>query len=105
MLLIGGRSPNKILYSQASGQVWQTDLVPLYDNKGELERNEPVPFRLTRNMVAFLSMFGVDGLFVTAMVCIAQVRTLLLELSWVQGLVWLWAVSLVAEWRRSRSWG
>ena len=45
MLLIGGRSPNKILYSQASGQIWQTDLVPLYDGHGLLERNEPVPFR------------------------------------------------------------
>ena len=32
------------------------------------------PCRLTRNMVAFLSMFGVDGIFVTAMVCVAQVR-------------------------------
>ena len=32
-----------------------------------------MPFCLTRNMVAFLSMFGVDGVFVTAMVCIAQV--------------------------------
>ena len=80
MLLIGGRSPNKILFSQSSGQIWQTDLVPLYDGHGLLERNEPVPFRLTRNLVAFLSMFGVDGLFVTAMVCAAQVLNLFLQL-------------------------
>ena len=72
MLLIGGRSPNKILYSHSSGRVWQTDLVPLYDGAGTLERNEPVPFRLTRNMVAFFSHFGVDGVFVTSMVAAAQ---------------------------------
>ena len=74
-----GRSPNKILFSQTSGKIWQTDLVPLYDKHGLLERNEPVPFRLTRNLVAFLSMFGVDGLFVTAMVCAAQVLPLPLQ--------------------------
>lgn len=72
MLLLGGRSPNKILYSHASGRVWQTDLMPTYDASGTLERNEPVPFRLTRNMVAFFSMFGVDGIFVTSLVAAAQ---------------------------------
>ena len=74
MLLLGGRSPNKVLYSRASGRVWQTDLVPTYDSTDvALERNEPVPFRLTRNLVAFFSLFGVDGVFVTSMVSAAQV--------------------------------
>ena len=71
-----GRSPNKILYSRSSGRVWQTDLVPTYDGTVCLERNEPVPFRLTRNLVAFFSLFGVDGIFITTMVSAAQVGTL-----------------------------
>lgn len=73
MLLIGGRAPNKILFSRATGRAWQTDLFPVYDATGLLERNEPVPFRLTRNLLSFFTPFGVDGVFVTVMACAAQV--------------------------------
>ena len=38
-----------------------------------LERLETVPFRLTRNMFTFFTAFGVEGVFVTAMVNAAQV--------------------------------
>lgn len=37
-----------------------------------IEFNEPVPFRLTRNMEAFFSHFGVEGLLVSAMCAAAQ---------------------------------
>lgn len=37
-----------------------------------IEFNEPVPFRLTRNMQAFFSHFGVEGLIVSAMCAAAQ---------------------------------
>ena len=73
MLLIGGRAPNKVLFSRATGRAWQTDLFPVYDASGVLERNEPVPFRLTRNLQSFFTPFGVDGIFVTVMACAAQV--------------------------------
>lgn len=73
MLLIGGRAPNKVLFSRATGRAWQTDLFPVYDSNGLLERNEPVPFRLTRNLQSFFTPFGVDGIFVTVMACAAQV--------------------------------
>ena len=73
MLLIGGRAPNKILFSRANGRAWQTDLFPVYDQMGLLEKNEPVPFRLTRNLQSFFTPFGVDGVFVTVMACAAQV--------------------------------
>ncbi|KAJ8771163.1 hypothetical protein K2173_023488 [Erythroxylum novogranatense] len=72
MLQIGGRSPNKILFAKNTGKVFQTDFHPAYDANGMIEFNEPVPFRLTRNMQAFFSHFGVEGLIVSAMCAAAQ---------------------------------
>lgn len=43
-----------------------------YDSNGMIEFNEPVPFRLTRNMQAFFSNFGVEGLIVSCMCSAAQ---------------------------------
>lgn len=72
MLQIGGRSPNKILFAKNTGKIFQTDFHPAYDANGLIEFNEPVPFRLTRNMQAFFSHFGVEGLIVSAMCSAAQ---------------------------------
>ncbi|XP_044463478.1 transformation/transcription domain-associated protein-like isoform X2 [Mangifera indica] len=72
MLQIGGRSPNKILFAKNTGKIFQTDFHPAYDANGMIEFNEPVPFRLTRNMQSFFSHFGVEGLIVSAMCAAAQ---------------------------------
>ncbi|XP_078446328.1 phosphatidylinositol 3- and 4-kinase family protein with FAT domain-containing protein isoform X2 [Wolffia australiana] len=72
MLQIGGRSPNKTLFAKNTGKIFQTDFHPAYDANGMIEFNEPVPFRLTRNMQAFFSHFGVEGLIVSAMCAAAQ---------------------------------
>ncbi|KAL5822462.1 hypothetical protein ACOSQ3_020378 [Xanthoceras sorbifolium] len=72
LLQIGGRSPNKILFAKNTGKIFQTDFHPAYDLNGMIEFNEPVPFRLTRNMQAFFSHFGVEGLVVSAMCAAAQ---------------------------------
>ncbi|KAM0940239.1 putative non-specific serine/threonine protein kinase [Dioscorea sansibarensis] len=72
MLQIGGRSPNKTLFAKNTGKVFQIDFHPAYDANGMIEFNEPVPFRLTRNMQAFFSHFGVEGLIVSAMCAAAQ---------------------------------
>ncbi|XP_011099839.1 transcription-associated protein 1 isoform X3 [Sesamum indicum] len=72
MLHIGGRSPNKILFAKNTGKIFQTDFHPAYDANGMIEFNEPVPFRLTRNLQAFFSHFGVEGLIVSAMCAAAQ---------------------------------
>ncbi|GAB4848475.1 hypothetical protein Ancab_003180 [Ancistrocladus abbreviatus] len=72
MLWIGGRSPNKILFAKNTGKIFQTDFHPAYDANGMIEFNEPVPFRLTRNLQAFFSHFGVEGLIVSAMCSAAQ---------------------------------
>ncbi|WVZ66880.1 hypothetical protein U9M48_016041 [Paspalum notatum var. saurae] len=72
MLQIGGRAPNKILFAKNTGKIFQTDFHPAYDANGVIEFNEPVPFRLTRNLQAFFSNFGVEGLIVSAMCSAAQ---------------------------------
>ncbi|KAJ4961477.1 hypothetical protein NE237_021387 [Protea cynaroides] len=72
MLQIGGRTPNKILFAKNTGKIFQTDFHPAYDANGMIEFNEAVPFRLTRNMQAFFSHFGVEGLIVSAMCAAAQ---------------------------------
>lgn len=72
MLQIGGRSPNKILFAKNTGKIFQTDFHPAYDANGMVEFNEPVPFRLTRNMQTFFSHFGVEGLIISAMCAAAQ---------------------------------
>ncbi|KAJ3683868.1 hypothetical protein LUZ60_014095 [Juncus effusus] len=72
MLQIGGRSPNKILFAKNTGKIFQNDFHPAYDANGMIEFNEPVPFRLTRNMEYFFNHFGVEGLIVSAMCSAAQ---------------------------------
>jgi hypothetical protein len=65
MLLLGGKSP----------RVWLADISPVYgSDTGKLECPEQVPFRLTRNLCAFFTPFGVEGIFIAAMVAAAQVR-------------------------------
>lgn len=60
MLLLPGRSPNKILFAKDSGRLFQLDLLPLYSDKGMVERVEVVPYRLTRNLATFFTTFGVE---------------------------------------------
>jgi transformation/transcription domain-associated protein len=73
MLLLGGRAPLKILFAKNSGRVIQQELSTWYSDRGSLERlNEPVPFRLTRNMATFFTSFGVEGVFMAAMANAAQ---------------------------------
>eukprot|EP00958_Prasinococcus_capsulatus_P028071 scaffold6247_cov416-Prasinococcus_capsulatus_cf.AAC.17 len=72
LLHIGARAPTKTLFAKSSGKVFQLDFHCLYDG-GKLEAEEPVPFRLTRNLQSFITPFGVEGIFVTSMVAASQV--------------------------------
>lgn len=73
MLRIGGRVPGKILFTKSSGRVYQMEFSPQFDANGVLQRNhEAVPFRLTRNLATFFTPFGVEGIFITAMVVAAE---------------------------------
>lgn len=71
-LYIGGRAPNKILFARDTGRVHQVDFTPVYGDRGTVERLENVPFRLTRNLYAFFTQFGVEGVFMTAMAAAAS---------------------------------
>lgn len=74
LLYLSGRAPAKILFAKDTGRVHQLELLTMYSDKGLLDRSEAVPFRLTRNMATFFTSFGVEGIFLTAMVNAAQVR-------------------------------
>ena len=72
LLRIGGRAPQKIVFAKNTGRVFMLDFHPAFDGKGATEFAEPVPFRLTRNLHAFFTPFGVKGDFVAAMAAAAQ---------------------------------
>ena len=73
MLLVGSRSPNKLLISKASGKIHQLEFYPSYNSQCLLERNESVPFRLTRNLTSLFTPYGVEGWFVSTLTAAAEV--------------------------------
>merc|ERR1719443_2438544 len=46
--------------------ITQFEFFPQYDETYHIDSNEPVPFRLTRNLQTFLTPFGVEGVYVAA---------------------------------------
>lgn len=73
LLLLGGRSPGRVLVCKGSGALAHAELLTSYDRAFQLERGaEAVPFRLTRNMAAFIGPHGVDGVLIAAAVAAAQ---------------------------------
>eukprot|EP00210_Caulerpa_lentillifera_P007000 g6694.t1 len=76
MLSIGGRIPGKILFSRSTGRVLQLDFYPSLNTHGLIgKQEEAVPFRLTGNLSAFFTPFGVEGCFMTTMVVAAMAFT------------------------------
>jgi len=74
LLLLGGRTPSKVLFAKDTGCVFNSELLPSYSERtGVLDSAEAVPFRLTRNLQTFFSSFGVEGIFTMAMANAAQV--------------------------------
>ena len=66
------RNPYKILISKNSGHLFQFDFKPNINRQtGLIERDDPTPFRLTRNMVQFLSTFGIEGYVLNTMATVA----------------------------------
>ena len=72
MLLVGSRSPNKLLIAKASGKIHQLEFYPNYNSQCLLERNESVPFRLTRNLTSLFTPYGVEGWFVSTLTAAAK---------------------------------
>ncbi|EFC49986.1 predicted protein [Naegleria gruberi] len=66
------RQPYKILIAKNSGNLFQFDLRPnIQKSTGLIVRDDPTPFRLTRNMIQFLSQFGVEGYLLNSMSSVA----------------------------------
>jgi transformation/transcription domain-associated protein len=59
---VGDRAPHKISLSTQSGCLVNLDFSTMYNQSQLLDNAEPVPFRLTRNMVTFLTPFMIDGI-------------------------------------------
>ena len=73
LLLLTGRSPGKIIVSKSSGKVIQAELLSAYDARFQLDRGpETVPFRMTRNLQAFVGPHGMEGLVVVSMTAASQ---------------------------------
>lgn len=65
---LSGRTPSRILFSRGSGNVLMTDFYPQYSTQTcVMSHSETVPFRLTRNLHSFFTVFGIEGTFVSAM--------------------------------------
>jgi transformation/transcription domain-associated protein len=72
-LKITGRAPHKILVSKARGELTHLELASLYNDRLQMDLgNETVPFRLTRNMSAFVGPHGFEGALLAAAVAAAQ---------------------------------
>jgi transformation/transcription domain-associated protein len=60
---IGERQLHRIALFRQSGRIVNSEFYPTYNEAGIVESNEPVPFRLTRNLQAALSPTLLHGLF------------------------------------------
>nr|TKR99822.1 hypothetical protein D5086_0000189260 [Populus alba] len=63
------------IFSQYMYKTLLSDFHPAYDANGMIEFNEPIPFRLTRNMQTFFFYFGIEGLIVSAVCAAAQAQS------------------------------
>jgi len=72
LLSVGKRTPENLLFS-CSGGVLQAEFHPDFARgTGQLEWNEPVPFRLTRNLQAMFSPVWLDGPFNACLTSVAM---------------------------------
>lgn len=72
-LRLTGRTPSRLLVSKARGEITHLELATAYNDRLQLDNaNETVPFRLTRNMVAFIGPHGFEGSLIAAAVAAAQ---------------------------------
>lgn len=66
------RNPYKILFSKNSGHIFQFDFRPtMHKPTGIIQRDDPTPFRFTRNISHFLTQFGVEGYLLNTMSSVA----------------------------------
>lgn len=66
-LAVGARRPQNVLFSWKTGAIYNQHMRGLVSNRGVLECDEAVPFRLTRNICRLLGRHGLEGPFYGSM--------------------------------------
>lgn len=73
VLRLTGRAPSKLVISRAKGELTHLELTVVYNDRLQMDIfGESVPFRLTRNMSAFIGAHGFDGTLIAAAVAAAM---------------------------------
>ncbi|KAI8605964.1 hypothetical protein EDD21DRAFT_315697 [Dissophora ornata] len=76
IMSIGHRFPTKWFISLQTGNVWTSDMLPVFSPQTTTFTNsEPVPFRFTPNIQHFITPTGVEGVFTSALMSIARCLT------------------------------
>lgn len=101
VLSVSDRTPQRVLFSQKSGDLVNAEFRPSYSSVGLLVSPDAVPFRLSRNMQALLTPLGVRGPFAASMTELA--RCLAKREEWVQRYLTLLLRDDLLSWHSSRS--
>ncbi|KAK5808732.1 hypothetical protein F5H01DRAFT_281683, partial [Linnemannia elongata] len=76
IMSIGHRFPTKWFISLQTGNVWTSDMLPVFSpSTTTFSNSEPVPFRFTPNIQHFITPTGVEGVFTSALMSIARCLT------------------------------
>lgn len=75
VLMLSSGAPHTLLFALNSGNVIPWDMRVSCNASGHLVTPDPVPFRLTPNLVNVVSPVGITGLFCATMVASAQAIT------------------------------
>jgi transformation/transcription domain-associated protein len=67
LLKIGERHLHRISLFRQTGKLSNSEFYPQYNAEGLIENNEPIPFRLSRNLSTALSPVLIDGLFTSVL--------------------------------------
>jgi len=73
LLAINNRYPQKLFFSRAKGNIWNTEMLPSLTPKvPTIINKDTVPFRYTPNIQTFIGEVGLEGLFSCAIMAVAR---------------------------------
>jgi len=71
-LMLSKGAPHTLLFALDTGNVIPWELTVTFNSQGHVVSPEPVPFRLTPNLVNFISPVGITGIFSASLIASAQ---------------------------------
>jgi len=73
LLAINNRYPQKLFFSRAKGNIWNTEMLPSLTPKvPTIINKDTVPFRYTPNVQTFIGEVGLEGLFSCGIMAVAR---------------------------------